>query len=265
MTDFSSRGFLAEHFEEAIDSKREEWSELYEIAIQTSDYAWVLQSDLRIENTDLIHLVGATLFARTVSVAQAFILIVPKGMKQELKVLIRCLLEPLFPLVAASKDEGFCHRFVASGEIERKKKLRGLLDLHAISPLESLDPDEIQSKIQESEEKIKRQRIKKVSVFDAAQVAGLEDRYKSLYSLMSDTLHASPKALEELMVISDDRTKVEALQNLPDFSEHSDLLTTVIDGLLHAIVATSEIFDLEVAEFVEAQSRKLSELRADGA
>ncbi len=265
MNDFSRRGFLAEDFEKAIDTKREEWHELYEIAIETSDYAWVLQSDLQVESSNLLHLVGATLFARTISVAQAFILLVPKGMKQELKVLIRCLLEPLFPLVAASKDEGFCRRFVASGEIERKKKLRGLLDLHAISPLDGLDPDEIESKIRESEEKIRQNEIKKVTVLDAARVAGLEDRYKSLYSLMSDTLHVSPKALEELMVLSEDRRKVEALQNLPDFSEHPDLLTTIIEGLLQAIVATSKIFNLEVAEFVEGQSQRVSELRGHSA
>lgn len=265
MTNFSNRGFLADNFERAYQSHRDEWGAIYKMALEVSDFAWTLQRDLRIENTNVKHLVGATLFARSISVAQAFLLLVPRGMKQELKILTRCLLEPLFPLLAAAKDEEFARKYVGSGEIERKKKLQRLLELNEIHPIEGLDPNELRSEIQQSQKKIKENGIVRVTVFDAARVAGLEAWYKSLYSLMSDTLHASPKSLEELMVISADRTRIEALQNLPDFSEHPDLITTVIDGLLHAIMAASDLFDLGAHEFVEEQSRKIRDVRATSA
>ena len=261
MTNFSDRGFLAENLSDALDSKREEWNALHELSIKISEYAWQLQSKLKIDKTNVNHLLAAALFARTISIAQAFLLLVPKGMRQELKLLTRCLLEPLFPLVAISKDENFARAFIASEEIERNKKLKGLLAIHAATPIDGVAEKELEAKIQESDKNIKENKISKVTVFRAAQLGGLEAWYKSLYSLMSDTLHASPRSLEELMVISEDRTKVEALQNLPEFSEHPDLLTTVAEALLHSILAVSTIFEIEVHEFVECQSGKLRDVR----
>ena len=50
-------------------------------------------------------------------------MIAEKGMIAQSYTLIRCLLEPLFPLVAISKDPQFINLLIDSDEIKRKKNI----------------------------------------------------------------------------------------------------------------------------------------------
>lgn len=126
--------------------------------------------------------------------------------------------------------------------------------------MKGLSQKELDQKISESDEKINNERIKKLTIFEIAEIAGLDSWYKSLYSLMSDTLHASPRALEAHMVINKDRTNVLSLINEPDFTEHHALIYTIASSLIISIKSTGDIFAIDVGEFVENKTELINRL-----
>lgn len=126
MKSFLERGWLSESLVKDLGVTGQDWWKSYKVAIEISEFSWQLQLKVEAERGNVEQLLAATLFARLNNLAQLFLLTAPRGMRQELNVLIRCVLEPLFPLVAISKDKTFANRFILSEEIERNKKLKKL-------------------------------------------------------------------------------------------------------------------------------------------
>jgi hypothetical protein len=131
--------------------------------------------------------------------------------------LIRCLLEPLFPLVAISKDPQFINLLIDSDEIKRKKNIE--------RNIKYLERNKIQGNIEELKklmvdlkEKIKRENLKEIKVYDCAVKADLEDIYNIYYSFTSMHLHVGMKSLEEGMVLDLDNLSIEELKNEPELN-----------------------------------------------
>ena len=258
MANFQEQGFLSNYlseFEEIFRKKYETWLNfLFEI----NKYAQELQYKLDINNENGQQLVCASLYARCLSMYQASIAISIKGMETQATILLRCLLESLFSLVASSKSTEVVKKFVAADQLERRKffnkarmwksdSLRDLAGKHAT--------DEIIRKIQNDIDKAEAQRFPTEQV---AIKAELHDWYLTAYSIFSLSVHSSARDLEKHLII-DEKGDITGLKNEPTIDDYDLLFMTAAESMLHALMAVEKVFVLKTSEFVDEKYKVLEE------
>lgn len=259
MNNFQEHGFLSNNLSEFEDIFRKKYEPWLNFLFEINNYAQVLQYKLDISNENGQQLVCASLYARCISMYQAAIFISIKGMETQAIILLRCLLESLFNLVASSKSEEVVKKFVAADQFERRKffnkarmwksdSLRDLAEKHAT--------DEIIQQIQNDIDKTEAQRFPTEQV---AIKAELHDWYLTAYSIFSHSVHSSVRDLEKHLIIND-QGDITGLINEPTIDEYDRLFATAAEAMLHALKAVEKVFDLKTSEFVNEKYKVLAKL-----
>ena len=259
MTSFAKLGFVAEEARQFSTKLEAAYGVLWQEANAVNEFAQALQYKLVIHKESLEEIITAVLYARTLSTYQAFLLVSERGMEQQVKMLMRCMLESLFPLVAISEDRSFVKILVLSEEAERLKGLNKLIRYWERAG----DPDgELASAkklAMEVREQVNKSGSKRLSIVESAEKSGLLDWYDTVYSLLSNTVHASVRSLEEHLHISTDGA-LEALKNEPSLEDQDKMLVTGMESMFHATQAVGRIFSIGVDEFVQGTSKRIREV-----
>lgn len=263
MSTFEEVGFLADDMEHVSDALNAEHGDYLSVCSELNALSQSLQYDFEIDTSNPAQILSAILFSRVLSTYQASLIVAKLGMKQQLKMLIRCLLEPLYPLVAISKDNEFVYELMKSEEVERLRALKKVLRFKERNNEQGVELEELRSLCEELKRKIKEENLKKVSVFDCAQKAELSDWYDTLYALMSGTLHSSVRSLEEALHMDSGEEKILALKNEPEIDGFDDLLIALAECLMHSLVAITKIFSMTEPEIVERCSLTIRQLKGD--
>lgn len=260
MTTFNEYGFLADDFSFFTDEANAKHGDRISICKELSHLAWRFQYSLSIHNEYPPEIIGSILYMRVLSTYQAAILLSQRGMKHQVQMLIRCTLEPLFPLVAISNDINFVNSFVLSEEHERLKGINKLIKFKEKNKDDS-DIQELKNLAKAIRLKICVDDIKNINIYDCAQKAGLQDYYDTLYSFMSITVHSSPRSLEEAIEMDNEKGSIKELKNEPDLDSYDDHLSTLADCLLKAVSAISIIFKIDEPKFVQNITDNLRRLQ----
>lgn len=256
MKDFHKHGFFADSardFRDTIIAKHPAlWSE--SIALNTS--LQQLQYRLSIHRESQLELIAAALFARSLSTFQGFLILAERGMIQQAKMLIRCMLETVFPLVALSADVTFLDRIIGSEELERLKGINKLIRYWERSGDQSGQLDKARVLAAQVKAEVDRTGARKMSIFDSAKKAGLEDWYDTVYSLLSNTVHSSLRSLDDHVEVDDDG-RVEAIINEPSLANLDKYYIAAVEGMLHAVRAIGQIFSENVEDLVEGTAARI--------
>ena len=259
MDDFQKHGFLGNDLSELEDGFRKEYVTWLNFLFEINSYAQALQYKLDINNENAQHLVCASLYARCMSMYQATITISLKGMETQTTILLRCLLEALFSLVASSKSEEVVKKFINVDLLERRKffnkarmckgdSLKDLADKHAT--------DEVITNIQKDIDDFEAKRF---STEEISKKAGLHDWYLTAYSLFSHSVHSSIRDLEKHLII-DGNGDITGLKNEPISDDFDLLFATAAEAMLHALIAVERVFTLNTSDFVTKKYKKLENL-----
>ena len=264
MATFEEQGFLADDllfFTTEADAK---YGELISICLELNKQAQAFQYSLAIHNEHLPEIICSTLFSRVLSTYQAAILLSKRGMKNQVQMLIRCILEPLFPLIAISKGLNFVNTFVVAEEHERLKGINKLIRFKERNG----DRDglqELKDLAEIAKQKIKNEDIKPISAYDCAKKAELEDYYDTLYSFMSNTVHASPRSLQEALEMDPEKVSIKEIKNEPDLDMFGVHLSTLAECLIRAVSATVVVFEMDEPKFVQQITEQIQKIQAGNA
>ncbi|WP_243316895.1 DUF5677 domain-containing protein [Geothrix paludis] len=250
MTTFGEQGFLADEFSFFTDVVNVKHGELISICMELNKRAQAFQYSLAIHNEHPSEIICSILFSRVLTTYQGALLLSQKGMKHQIQMLIRCILEPLFPLIAISKELNFVNIFVLSEEHERLKGINKIIRYKERNN-DRDDLQELKNLADSIKQHILTEKIVSVSAYECAQKAGLQDYYDTLYSFMSITLHASPRSLEEALEMDPEKVSIKEIKNEPDLEMFDAHLTTLADCLLKAVLATAVIFGVDEPKFVQ--------------
>jgi hypothetical protein len=111
----------------------------------------------------------AILFSRVLSTYEAALLVTQRGMKQQVETLIRCTLEPLFPLVATSGDHSFAYKLVKAEEHKQLSAINKLIGYKERNGIYHADLAVAKELAKELGTKISREKLPKVNVLDCAR------------------------------------------------------------------------------------------------
>ena len=261
MTKFEEHGFLSDEILLLKNKLRKDYTEWFEVLYLINAHCQSLQYKLNIDDQNSQQIVCAVLFSRCLSICQAAIVIAMKGMDVPTRILLRCVLESLFILVASSKSEDIAKEFVAADQLERRKyfnKARSWKDDSLKELAAKHATDEIKKKI---EKDIEETGSKKIYTEQIAIKAGLHDWYLTTYSIFSQSVHSSIRDLEKHLIV-DDQKNIIGLINEPSTENIERLFATAAESMLHALMALDRIFDVKTDAFVDSAYktiRKLSE------
>lgn len=260
-------GFLSSGLDNFKEKIRQKYPKHYEIALAVNEYAQQLQYKIEISknytdsgvqiSTD--KLLAAILYSRTVTSYQAFLLVSQRGMDQQTKMLLRCMFESLFPLVAIQKNKDYSKQLIAADECDRLKTFNKIIRHRNRQNPKDPEITEIQAWANQSKEKIEKENIKKIGVADCAEKAGLLDWYDTVYSLLSGTVHSSIRSLQEALVL-DESEDLISLKNEPEIDEFGHLYATAIEAIHFSVIAIGEIFNIDIKEFSTKTNASFNEL-----
>ena len=257
---FEKVGYVGNKINHHIKSFGEEYSDLWELALEVNYFSNRLQYELIIHNEYLPEMLGATLYVRILTNYQGLLILAFRGMVSQSYVMLRTELEALFSLAAIAKDKNFPNKIVLHEEHERKSLANKIRRYEQGKNSNSEETKIAKEIIKNAEMKIKEYDIEKLSTEKIAHKADLHDLYDTVYAVSSLEVHVSVRTLESYLVI-DENKKIVALKNEPDYKGTLTALTSGVECMILANGSLNELFKLEKHRDVESYRNRLGEIK----
>jgi len=261
MTSFEQHGFLAEDELGVSKALSSRYSTSIDLCKDLNSYLQSYQYKLTIHNQDHVEVLSATLYAQFLSTSQATLLLLFKGMGSQTRMLIRCMLESLFPLAAVAENRESAKKFLLSSSyIERRKKLNAFIAFSqkTESCLDTLK--ENKKFLEETNAEIKKHNIEKYSVYNCAEDSGLSDWYETLYRYTSDDVHSAVSSLQERLSLCPEGV-IKFIKNEPEVEDLDELFATIANCQLKALEATSTVFKDDKSQQIEVFKSRIENLK----
>lgn len=259
MSDFTRQGFVSEDSRKVAQKLEMQYASLWSEAFAVNEFSQAFQYDLEVHKNSLAEMLAAVMYARTLSTYQGFLIMVERGMMQQAKMLLRCMFESLFPLVAISESLDFAERLLGSEELERLKGVNKLIRYWERTGDKDGQLEDVKKLAGTLKEALAKADAKKISIVDAAEAAGLVDWYDTVYSFLSNSVHASVRSLEEHLCV-DAGGDIEAIKNEPSLEDADKLLVTGMESMFYAMRAAARVFGQNVDQFVEQASKRIRDV-----
>lgn len=202
---------------------------------------------MTIHNEYLPEIIAASLYIRSMSNFQGVILMAERGMINEAKSLLRCLLECEFAIVAVDKDKNVTDQFVLEDQLQRKDYIKAYKRNRKSGvphPADAPSFEDLDKLLHEIECDIKKSNIKRLRKRDLAEKAGLLETYDSAYKLLSGTIHVNARDLEQYLDLGD-TGEIKMLLWGPDVKEIDFILFTAAESMLFILIGISHMFSLK--------------------
>lgn len=247
MSSMEEAGFLSEQIKQYIDQHRHQNLALFKLCEDINRFTHSTLFTIDIRNTELTKLAVTCLFIKTMSTFQGIILMTERGMENEAKILLRCLLECRFSIVAIKKDNNLVKRLAL--EDDQFRRLRALksykknMDLGTTTFPPTPSKEEIKTRIDQLKKKIKEEEIKEVPKWELAEIAGLSELYNSAYCYLSGAIHVDFADLEKYLKInSSDRAEIFLWG--PDGKDINWILLSSTESMLDVLEAIQDVLAL---------------------
>lgn len=260
MSKFEEQGFLSLELLTWITENRKKHLDWFDLCEEYNGFAHKLVYEFKPHNKDVRELLVATLYIRSLTNFQGFVVLAERGMLPEARVMLRCLMEALFALRALTK-----HPELANDYIEQDKRYRLKL-LHKIensseSVRSMANPDELKRLKDSLQSEVSSGDIKEIKTESLAIKAGLADLYNTGYSVLSLSVHSHPRDLERYFDV-DEKQQIRTLIYEPSDQDIEKLLFSAIDCMRLSMLSVDDVFDLQIANRLNTSMRKLDDYRS---
>lgn len=140
-------------------------------------------------------------FQRMLSHYQAGIIMAERGMLHQVEIMLRCMLETLFDLVAFHQNEELFEALIIGDHAQRLKLLERIKERQNKSTTYTHEEMEDLDKIIASAEDVDRDDFK---VYMKADMAGMLNDYRTTYALLSETVHSTVHSIETDLIFHED-------------------------------------------------------------
>ena len=139
-------------------------------------------------------------FQRMLSHYQAMIIMAERGMVHQVEIMLRCMLETLFDLVAFHKNEDLFDALIYGDDDQRLQLLEQIREQQKITATYTQDEIEDLDKLIANAEDLNREDFK---VYMKADMAGMLNDYRTTYPLLSQSVHSSLHSIETDLIFDD--------------------------------------------------------------
>ena len=245
MSSMEEDGFLSEQIKQYIDQHRQQYLVLFKFCEEINRFTHSTMFTIDIGNKELTKMIVTCLYIKTMGIFQGIILMVERGMGNEAKALLRCLLECRFSIVAIKKNNDLVNRLIREdNEFKRLKALRNYkknMELGTTTFPHTPSMEEIGTLIDQLKKKIKEGNFKEVPIWELAKIAGLSEIYNSAYCYLSGAIHVDLSELENYLKINSNNRAEEFLWG-PDDKDIKWILLSSAESMLGRIRGDARCF-----------------------
>jgi hypothetical protein len=261
MTTLKEDGFLADETGAVMEMVREKYAPWLLEMRALNRLLMRLQFELNGHAKNAQHLACAALFARSLSHAQAAILLLERGMSPSGRAMLRCALEGTFRLVACSREYQTAVVFFDEIHVDLKRKARQLGEL-AERDRAGMDEALRTRMLAEATAKIAEFGAYGLSASEMATRSGLDNLYLTAYAFLCGAVHSSANDLSEHYVVDGDRN-VTSIRTGPDFEKLAGLFLMLGETMGLMADAIYPVFRLANDGQVERHVAALQALTVD--
>jgi len=139
-------------------------------------------------------------FQRMLSHYQAMLIMAERGMVHQVEIMLRCMLETLFDLVAFHKNEDLFDALIYGDDDQRLQLLKQIREQQKITATYTQDEIDDLDKLIANAEDLNREDFK---VYMKADMAGMLNDYRTTYPLLSQSVHSSLHSIETDLIFDD--------------------------------------------------------------
>lgn len=227
---------------------------LFIVCNDLNQLAHTTLSELRIHSEDHQKIIASSLFVRLLSQYQSVIILIERGMINEVKIILRAMLDGIFVLVAVAKDEKYMKYYINDDDdIEKRiaflKRFSENIDNHFDDIQKQLTEENISEQLKELKAERKHLELNElklkgmVSTKKWAEFAQMEELYYRLYSQFNYSVHGLSRELEQYITAKDDG-EVTGMNWGPDVEGIDIVLTTTADFLCRVLSSINNLFGL---------------------
>jgi hypothetical protein len=129
MSSFSEEGFLSDEGADTAEMIRRDYMHWLAMIRAINKTAVQLQYTLTVNEQSAREISGAALFVRTLTHAQAAVLLLERGLEAPAKVMVRCAMEGLFNLGACANDADKALAFLDADTAGKRRVAKYLLQV----------------------------------------------------------------------------------------------------------------------------------------
>lgn len=249
-------GFLTESLDYVRAVVRQKYTDLRSLLSRVNRLAVANQHSITIHTDNNVERYSAALFARTLATIQAGIILLETGLVPQAGILLRGALETYFALAAIAKDPKVVDELIKGHTAEQKRAARNVLQWQHPELKKIADAEAASGRLQP----FLASSATALSTFDLAQKAGLEDWYRTVYMVLSWSVHGAAVDLDRHVVVGENGSVAE-FRNEPEVDDQESSWLCAIEILLKAVTALSTVFpgvDQDPLEQQYAEARTLA-------
>jgi hypothetical protein len=254
----SNNGFLDLEISGTVQRVRAAHAEIFAFCERLNELAHRSLFSAKVDRHNIRELVLSTLIHKAMTAYQAVVIVAERGLPSEARVLLRTLLEVTFRAGAIAKNPDAARQFVNEDVIRRSKLIR---KFKSLSPhlQASADSAELDRVLQTLVARIAAERIVERPTLWYAQQAGMEDFYRSAYTLLSEAVHVSIGQLESSLTL-DAEGRLLGLTYGPSDEDIEMNLLTGAEALIFALRATYSVVDVQTSDEIHRIHDELNAL-----
>lgn len=250
MTSIEESGFLSDQISQWIKKHRAENSQVFDLCENINLFSHSLMLKMKVHIGNLPELLCAAYYVRAMSNFQGTVVTAERGMINEARILLRCLLECIFPVKAIETDNNYANTLTLQDFIVQKSYLKACKRFKSdgdSSCKEGLSSEKIDSMIADLEDQIKEHKVKKEQIRKIADKGGLTELYDTEYKLLSSAIHTGVRDLEQYLRINEDGM-IEEIFWGPDVKDVGFILFSASEKMLLLLSVIFSIFSIEPDE-----------------
>ena len=246
ITMIEKNGFLSSDIEAWKIKHRSDNKQLFQLCEILNEFSHDTMLSLNVSNDDLTEILSACSFVRAMSNFQSIVILCELGLINEAKIILRCLVEAMFLMVAIAKDHDFSLKIVNQDLLEQQRTSKVLKKniLNGVHKLDKPTLEEVDKRISELKKQIKDNGVKLIYKSDIARAAGLSSFYDTIYHILSGTVHINPSDLEQYLDLTPERN-VKEIKWGPDVDEIEDVLFSAIESMIFVLQSIAHVFKVE--------------------
>ncbi len=238
-------GFISGKCLKSFQQNSEINTELFDILVELNDFSEELKNEFVVFRHDTPEekqkVISMVVFIRILEIIQASIILVSKGVREELHSLFRIFLDAYFVLANCCSDPDFIPTYFQSDECARLKILNSSLKYE--TELFKRTKEYAMKERDDLDRSVKDEKIQAFNSFAYAKNVGCEKIYDSMYRVESASIHTSPRCLDHY-VEADLKGNIILIKHHSDPEEIDWHVYCISDLFIKAISGVCELFSL---------------------
>jgi hypothetical protein len=253
MSEFNEEGFFSTSSFENARQCRKQFADWFNLCESINKMSLAITRNVPYRPSKLQKATVAALFLREISIYEGVIILIERCMTNEVKILLRSLIETLFILRAITLNEEMVQEYFQN-QYKTKQKMAKIL-----MKLDSTNPD-LTSRLEKLTLIAPKEEL---TIKHFAEKAGLIEFYYTAYQVLSWTVHSNIVDIAQAHMVGNSENQIDSIYLSVDTKDTVKWFMTACESMLIAIDSVNNLFKAGIESQIETYREQYKKLYVD--